>query len=176
MAPGEEKKAPNEEKKAAYKLYKTSIEKWHPGEHSIYCPKCGKKHRPLVKSHRENILTLTSIITCWPLCSFPCLGLSPTKEYLHCPVCNSFLGLYDKDQSCLMPNMQFIKNEEEVTEKVKEKTEKKILKEETKKQEAHKKREKEQPKSKKLEEHHRRKSIEEDEFFDASSNSDMVWK
>lgn len=174
------------------KLYKTSIEKWRPGVGLIYCPKCGAKHRPLVKSHTEKISTSTigaaCILTCWPFCFFPCLFPSPTKEYLHCPVCDNFLGIYDKGRSCVRPNRQFVENEQEVTEKEEEKppeedvpvdkkTEKKRLKEEKKKQEVEKKkREEEEKKKKKLDKNQRQKSIEEDEFFDAIPNGNNVKK
>lgn len=158
------------------RLYKTSIEKWRPGIGLIYCPKCGKKHRPLVKSHTEKISTSTvgaaCILTCWPFCFFPCLFPSPTKEYLHCPVCDNFLGLYDKERSCIRPNKQFVDSEQEVVEAEEpepvpeepaptDKKNKKQIKEEKKKQ-------KEEERNKKMK---KQKSGEEDEFFDANSNT-----
>lgn len=102
------------------RLYKTSIEKWRPGVGVIFCPKCCKKNTPLVKSHTEKISTSTfgaaCILTCWPFCFFPCLFPSPTKEYLHCPICDNFLGVYDKDKSCVRPNKQFVDDEQQGAE------------------------------------------------------------
>ncbi|KAL5285808.1 hypothetical protein ACFFRR_007470 [Megaselia abdita] len=176
------------------RLYKTSIEKWRPGIGLIYCPKCGTKHRPLVKSHTEKISTSTvgaaCILTCWPFCFFPCLFPSPTKEYLHCPVCDNFLGLYDKDRSCVRPNRQFVDSEQELapeSEKKEEekppeeelpvdkKSQKKKAEEDKKKQKEEKKRlEEVEKKRKKLGK--KQKTVEEDEFFDANSNGNNVKK
>lgn len=167
------------------RLYKTSIEKWRPGVGLIFCPKCGKKRRPIVKSHTEKISTSTfgaaCILTCWPFCFFPCLFPSPAKEYLHCPVCDNFLGLYEKEKNCIRPNRQFVENEQEFTDKEEEKpppeeklpvdkkTDKKKLKEEKKQQEADKKkREEEEKKKKKLEKNQKQQPVEEEEFFDAN--------
>ncbi|XP_037926470.1 uncharacterized protein LOC119661273 isoform X2 [Hermetia illucens] len=90
------------------KLYKTSIEKWRPGKSTIVCPECGANKRPMIKSQIDKVshspIGAAFILTCWPFCFLPCLFPPPTKEYLHCAVCNHFLGVYDRKTEVINPN------------------------------------------------------------------------
>lgn len=82
------------------RFYKTSIEKWRPvGDEKIHCPRCQSFKRPIVRTHRERTtessFLSTIFMTCWPCCLSPCIFPEPTRENLHCPVCNYHLGIFD---------------------------------------------------------------------------------
>jgi hypothetical protein len=90
--------------------YKTSIEKWKPvGDKKIHCPRCQAFKRPIVKAHKEHT-TDSSVLSaflaaCFPLyCSPCCLIPTPKFEYLHCPICDFHLGIYDHDKNIVFPN------------------------------------------------------------------------
>lgn len=96
------------------KLYRTSIEKWRPAKGSIYCPKCGVRKPPLIRTRAERYSTnecgAACILGCWPFCFLPCLFPGDNKEYLHCANCKNFLGLYDREFNCVKPNREFVEN------------------------------------------------------------------
>uniref|UniRef100_A0A6P4E3U5 Uncharacterized protein LOC108037790 n=1 Tax=Drosophila rhopaloa TaxID=1041015 RepID=A0A6P4E3U5_DRORH len=48
------------------------------------------------------------VVTCWPLCFLPCLLPSDNREYLYCPHCRTFLGIYDRDNNCVKPSKEFV--------------------------------------------------------------------
>lgn len=105
------------------RLYKKSIEKWQPGTGVIFCPKCGTKNEPLAQVRADESSRRKC---CWPFCCLSCLCPTPEKEYLHCRMCFSFLGVYDRYKWCVRPNKQFV-NDEQI-EETKEKTfEKKFI-------------------------------------------------
>lgn len=92
--------------------FKTSIEKWTPvGDRKIHCPRCQAYKRPVVKAQKEQT-TDSSILSafmaaCFPLYCSPCCVLpKPKFEYLHCPICDFHLGIYDHDKNVMFPNPQ----------------------------------------------------------------------
>lgn len=76
------------------RLYKRSIQNWNPGKGCIYCPRCAIKRKPFMVDDAGG-------------CLMKCC-CSGSKKYLHCPVCNAFLGLYDKGKCTVRPNVQFV--------------------------------------------------------------------
>lgn len=90
--------------------YKTSIERWKSvGDKKIHCPRCQAYKRPIVKAHKEHS-TDSSVFSaflaaCFPLYCSPCCVLpSPKFEYLHCPICDFHLGIYDHQKKIVFPN------------------------------------------------------------------------
>lgn len=91
------------------KFYKTSIEKWRPvGNEKIHCPRCESHKRPIVRTHTERVtqssIASSLLLTCWPICFAPCFFPEPTRENLHCPVCNYYLGVYDHRAKKVLSN------------------------------------------------------------------------
>lgn len=90
--------------------YKTSIEKWRPvGDKKIHCPRCQAFKRPIVKVQKEKT-TESSFLSafmaaCFPLYCSPCCVLpAPKFEYLHCPICDFHLGIYDHVKNIITSN------------------------------------------------------------------------
>ena len=99
------------------KFYKTSIEKWRPiGDEKIHCPRCQSHKRPIVRTETERTtessFASTLVMTCWPLCFSPCLFPEPTHENLHCPVCNLHFGVYDHKKGIVLPDREFLKQQQ----------------------------------------------------------------
>ena len=90
------------------KLYRTSLQKWRPGGSKIMCPNCGENRQPIIRAHTERVSNsafgASLIATCWPFCLAPCLFTEPFLEFIHCSVCDYYLGKYDHKQSVLVPN------------------------------------------------------------------------
>ncbi|XP_017044387.1 uncharacterized protein LOC108090287 [Drosophila ficusphila] len=87
--------------------YRASMERWSPAEGRLFCPCCGCSRRPLIKAVSE-IEDSGCWASCWPLCFLPCLMSSDNREYLYCSNCRTFLGIYDRDNSCVQPSKQFV--------------------------------------------------------------------
>ncbi|KAH8336783.1 hypothetical protein KR059_003272 [Drosophila kikkawai] len=93
------------------KCYRLSIRRWVPGEGCIFCPCCGCQRRPMIKAASEIVTTrccAAAIAVCWPLCLLPCLASSDNREYLYCSNCNAFLGIYEREKSCVRPSREFV--------------------------------------------------------------------
>ncbi|XP_044317790.1 uncharacterized protein LOC108037197 isoform X2 [Drosophila rhopaloa] len=91
--------------------YRASIERWAPAEGCIFCPCCACNKRPLIKAATEIVeagCCASCVVTCWPLCFLPCLLPSDNREYLYCPHCRTFLGIYDRDNNCVKPSKEFV--------------------------------------------------------------------
>ncbi|XP_016928205.2 uncharacterized protein [Drosophila suzukii] len=91
--------------------YRASIERWAPAEGRIFCPCCACSKRPLIKAASEivdNGCCAAWVVSCWPLCFLPCLMSSDNKEYLYCSNCRTFLGIYDRENSCVQPSKEFV--------------------------------------------------------------------
>ena len=90
------------------KLYRTSLQKWRPGGQKISCPNCGETRQPVIRAHTERVahsaFGASLIATCWPFCLAPCLFPEPFLEFIHCSVCDHYLGKYDHQQKLLSPN------------------------------------------------------------------------
>lgn len=90
------------------KLYRTSLQKWRPGGEKITCPNCGETRKPIIRAHTERVahssFGASLIATCWPFCLAPCLFPEPFLEFIHCSVCDHYLGKYDHNQKLLSPN------------------------------------------------------------------------
>lgn len=91
------------------KLYRTSLQKWRPGGERITCPNCGETKQPIIRAHTERVahsaFGASLIATCWPFCLAPCLFPEPFLEFIHCSVCDHYLGKYDHKQRLLSPNI-----------------------------------------------------------------------
>lgn len=83
------------------RIYKTSIQKWSPvGDDKIECPRCHSLKRPTVKTQTEHVSNSSFfsslLMTCWPCClSSVFLFPAPSRENLHCAICNYHYGIYD---------------------------------------------------------------------------------
>ncbi|KAH8367968.1 hypothetical protein KR084_004979 [Drosophila pseudotakahashii] len=84
--------------------YKVSVNKWrHADGGTIFCPACGHKRRPVIKSAAE----LDSGWCSWAKCFFPCLAPADDGEYLFCGRCNIFLGIHNKVNRNFKPNKEY---------------------------------------------------------------------
>ncbi|XP_016993972.2 uncharacterized protein [Drosophila takahashii] len=84
--------------------FKVSVNKWcHADGGSIFCPACGHKRRPVIKSAAE----LYSGWCSWAKCLFPCLAPPDDGEYLFCSRCNTFLGIHIKAARKFKPNKEY---------------------------------------------------------------------
>ncbi|XP_068146627.1 uncharacterized protein [Drosophila tropicalis] len=92
--------------------YRASIERWTPTDGAIFCPCCGCCRCPVIKTKTEFYKSTgccaACLISCWPFCFLPCLISPENREYLHCPSCKTFLGLYDRENNCIKPNRDFV--------------------------------------------------------------------
>lgn len=98
-----EKHKPNSKTKT---LYKQSIESWDPRSGNIFCPVCNMKRKPVSKNEKGGC--------CW-LC-YCCCGSGSVQsnlQYLHCPACDSFLGLFDSVKCTIKPNVKFVEKGQE---------------------------------------------------------------
>ncbi|EDW91960.1 uncharacterized protein LOC6531445 [Drosophila yakuba] len=98
--------------------YRASIERWAPAEGRIFCPCCATSKRPMIKAATEisnSGCCAAWAVACWPLCFLPCLMSSDNKEYLYCSNCRAFLGIYDRENSCVQPSREFVSCSKSVT-------------------------------------------------------------
>ncbi|XP_033154553.1 uncharacterized protein LOC117137288 [Drosophila mauritiana] len=106
--------------------YRASIERWTPAEGRIFCPCCASSRRPLIKAATEisnNGCCAAWVVSCWPLCFLPCLISADNNEYLYCSNCRAFLGIYDREKSCVQPSKEFVSCSKSVTAPLKSPTE-----------------------------------------------------
>lgn len=100
------------------KCYRASIERWALAEGRIFCPCCATSRRPLIKAATEisnNGCCAAWVVSCWPLCFLPCLMSADNNEYLYCANCRAFLGIYNREKSCVQPSKEFVSCSKSVT-------------------------------------------------------------